>query len=116
MWQGAHVLPISYNYENKREVLRRPPTGLQLFFKCWHTTLRVYIIFNCKSCPEVTNSIRSYRCIQHTQCVLSIVSSCMNLRIMESTSSLQRDGFQHSWPDASSPQLLADWGNFVAII
>ena len=42
MWQGAHVLPISYNYENKREVLRRPPTGLQLFFKSWHTEGIIY--------------------------------------------------------------------------
>jgi hypothetical protein len=42
MWQGAHALPISYNNENKREVLRRPPAGLQLFFKFWHTEGIIY--------------------------------------------------------------------------
>jgi hypothetical protein len=29
----CHALPISYKNENKRQVLRRPPAGLQLFFQ-----------------------------------------------------------------------------------
>jgi hypothetical protein len=65
MWQGAHALPISYNNENKREGLRRPPAGLQLFFKCWHTEGIIYYFTllwrQLQVRPELTNSVRSYQ-------------------------------------------------------
>jgi len=62
MRQGAHALPISYNSENKRQVLRRPPAALQLFFKCWHTEdVIYYFILLCKTWASITSPPWTYK-------------------------------------------------------
>ena len=69
MWQEAHALPISYNNENKMQVLRRLPANLQLFSNAG-TLRKLYIILHCfarferqlQVHPELANSIWSYQC------------------------------------------------------